>query len=171
MAGILRPAIRVQYHGRCILFLPQRHQHGLEHQVTVLAATHRPSNYDAGVQVHDNAQIQPGVGNANIGDVCDPFRVGLGRSEITSQMILNISRPGTGSLAPVPSLDRDALDAVHAHQASYAIQFRAHRPASSSAARPATSASSRRRSRPITNSDRSCGRPATWMRSCWRSSS
>ncbi len=68
------------------------------------------------------SSLASGVGNANVGDVRDPFRVGLCRGEITLQMILNIPRPRAGSLAPMPSLDGDALDSAHAHQAGYAVQ-------------------------------------------------
>ncbi len=79
----LTASIRMQDHRGLILALPERHQHGLEHQMAILAPTHRPSNHDGGVQVHDDAQVQPGIGNANVGDVRDPFRVRLGRGEIS----------------------------------------------------------------------------------------
>ena len=40
VARELRAAIRVQYHRRSIRSLPERHQNGLQHKLTILAVTH-----------------------------------------------------------------------------------------------------------------------------------
>ena len=39
--------------------MPQRHQHRLQHQLPILATTHRPADDDPGVKINHDAQIQP----------------------------------------------------------------------------------------------------------------
>jgi hypothetical protein len=69
VARELRASIRVQNDRRSIRPLPQRHQHGLQDKLTILTATHRPADDDVGVQIEDDAKIQPVLGRPDERDV------------------------------------------------------------------------------------------------------
>ena len=51
--------VAMQNHRLSRLALPQSHQHGLQHQLPVLATAHRPANDDPGVQINNDTQVQP----------------------------------------------------------------------------------------------------------------
>ena len=59
VAGKLASAVTVQDHRLPRLSLPKRHQHGLQHQLTIPATAHRPADNDVGVQVDDDTQVKP----------------------------------------------------------------------------------------------------------------
>ena len=115
--GKLAAPIRVQNHWRGGGALPQRHEHGLDHQLTVLTRTHRPPHDQPRIQIHHDAQVQPVFGGPNVGDVGHPFGIGGDGREVPRQMILRTSRPDSRALrTPPPSLWY-ALEPRPAHQA------------------------------------------------------
>ena len=59
IAGELTATIRVQDHRLSRLSLPQRHQYSLQHQLPILATTHRPADNKARVKIDDHAKMQP----------------------------------------------------------------------------------------------------------------
>ena len=94
IAGKLAPAVTVQDDRLSRLTLPQRHQHGLQHQLPVLAATHRPTNDDPGVEIDNHTQVQPQTADdTNVGNVSYPLGVRLIGGKVSLQVILDIRRP------------------------------------------------------------------------------
>lgn len=70
VARELTTSIRMKNYWLFILPLPERHQHGLEDKLAVLATAHRPSNDNAGMQVNDNTEVnRPGFVGGSI--VCE----------------------------------------------------------------------------------------------------
>ena len=72
----------------------------LNHEVTVLAWTHRPADDHTGIQIQHDAEIQPMLGRANVGDVGDPFGAESGSREVALQMVLRPGRRETRGLPP-----------------------------------------------------------------------
>lgn len=117
----LAAAIGMENDGRPARPLPHGHQDGLDHELPVLPRTHRPAHHEAGIQVQHDAEIQPVLRGADVGDVRHPFGVrGSGR-EIPLQMILRPRGWGTGRLPAPASPLRHALQAGSAHQARHPV--------------------------------------------------
>ena len=72
----LTTRVRVKHNGTSIRSLPQRHQDGLQDELSVLAGAHRPTNNATRVEVHHNDQIQPAFRSSDVRDVGDPLGVG-----------------------------------------------------------------------------------------------
>ena len=53
----------------------ERHEKGLQHQLSVDALAHPPAHDFAGIQVQDDRQEQPALRGEDVGDVGDPHRV------------------------------------------------------------------------------------------------
>ena len=113
----------MQDHRFSRLSLPQRHQHGLQHELPILATTHRPANDDTGVEINHNAQIQPQTASdTDIGNIGDPLGVRLIGRKVPSQVILYVRRPSAGRLTAMLFLAGNALDGIVAHQAGNPVQ-------------------------------------------------
>ncbi len=96
VAGKLAPAVTVQDHRLPRLSLPKRHQHGLKHQLTILATAHRPADNNAGVQVDDDTQVKSqAADDTDVGNAGDPLGGRLLGDEVTGQVILDIRRTCT----------------------------------------------------------------------------
>jgi hypothetical protein len=121
IAGEPTAAIRVKNDRTSILSLPQRHQDGLQHELAVLVGTHRPTDDSSRVEIHHDAEIEPSFGSSDVSDVGNPFRVGMVRAEVSSQVILNVIRSSARRLLPPATPLRDAAKGVVAHQASHAV--------------------------------------------------
>jgi hypothetical protein len=93
IARKLTASIRVKHDGTSIRSLPQRHQDGLQYELCVLAGAHRPANDATRVEVHHNGQVEPAFGSSDVRDIGDPLRIGFVRSEVSSQVVLNVIRP------------------------------------------------------------------------------
>ena len=113
VTGKLASAITMQDHRLPRLALPQRHQYGLDNQLPILAATHRPANNEAGVKIDHHAKIQPQTADkANVGNVGYPLRVRFVSSKVSRQMISNVCRPRSRFLVAVLLLAGNALQGM-----------------------------------------------------------
>ena len=53
----LASTVGVEHHWSSALELPERHEHGLQHQLTVLPMAHRPADHNAQIEIEGDAQI------------------------------------------------------------------------------------------------------------------
>ena len=116
-ADELPAAIRMQDHFAVAFPLPYRRLDGAHHHVPVLAMVHRPAHHPLAVQIQHDAQEQLALVRQDLGDVRDPFGLGLEGIEVTLEKILDADRTRAGLLAKPPLLPlRPALNPVGRHQ-------------------------------------------------------
>lgn len=81
MAGELTALIGVQRDRRFGFAPPDGHQQRSQHQISVDATAHRPTNHLARVQVQHHSQVQPAFVRADVDDIGDPDLIGLADRE------------------------------------------------------------------------------------------
>jgi hypothetical protein len=109
----LAAAIGMQYERRSFLSLPEGHKDCLKHQLAILNGTHRPTDDQSRVQIDNHAEIQPGLGGANVSDIRCPLGVRFRSFEVAIQVVLYVRWSGLAGLFAPAALLRDAARVRH----------------------------------------------------------
>ena len=109
----LSTSIRIQNDGRVALALPQRHQDGLDHQLTILGLAHGPPDDILSMRIELNTKVQSALRGSTKGDVGYSLGVRLLGVEIPTKLAGSSDRAGIRHLlVPAPRL-RDGLESVN----------------------------------------------------------
>ena len=114
--------VRVQDDDGCSLSLPHRHLRRTDHHVAVLPVMHRPAHDQLAVQVNHHLEVQLAFLRVDLGDVGDPFGLGLLCIEVPLKQVLDANGLGPGLATEPASLPpRPALQARSGHQPGDAV--------------------------------------------------